>query len=89
MKNPSVRSKILFRAAKALYAGISNYPGALTDAACLLTGARGWSPIVIHQPRLYHMLERTIEKKILVPVAKKHNFGVIAFSPLAERIAHG
>jgi len=72
----------IVRSGNALYAGISNYPGALTDAACLLTGARGWSPIVVHQPR-YHMLERTIEKD-LVPAAKKHNFGIIVFSPLAS-----
>jgi L-glyceraldehyde 3-phosphate reductase len=72
----------IVRSGKALYAGVSNYPGQLSDAACSLVASRGWSPLVIHQPR-YHMLERTVEND-LFPVAKKHGFGIIAFSPLAS-----
>jgi L-glyceraldehyde 3-phosphate reductase len=72
----------IVRSGKALYAGVSNYPGQLTDQACSLVDVRGWSPLVIHQPR-YHMLERTIETD-LIPVARKHKFGIIAFSPLAS-----
>ena len=55
---------------------------ALADSACGLVAARGWSPIIIHQPR-YHLLERKVEKD-LVPVAKARGFGVIVFSPLAS-----
>ncbi len=72
----------IVRSGKALYAGISNYPGALADSACGLVAARGWSPIIIHQPR-YHLLERKVEKD-LVPVARARGFGVIVFSPLAS-----
>jgi L-glyceraldehyde 3-phosphate reductase len=72
----------IVRSGKALYAGVSNYPGTLADSACALAAARGWAPIIIHQPR-YHLLERKVEKD-LVPVAKARGFGVIVFSPLAS-----
>jgi len=72
----------IVRSGKAIYAGISNYPGPLADAACSLVAGRGWSPIALHQPR-YHLLERKIEADLL-PVAKRHGFGIIAFSPLAS-----
>jgi L-glyceraldehyde 3-phosphate reductase len=67
---------------KALYAGISNYPGALASEACELMRQKSWSPITIHQPR-YHMLERGIESD-LIPSAREQGFGIIPFSPLAS-----
>lgn len=67
---------------KALYAGISNYPGTLAQKACELMRKKSWSSITIHQPR-YHMLERNIESD-LVPVAREQGFGIIPFSPLAS-----
>ena len=77
---------------KALYAGISNYPGALTEEALALVKARGWAPLIIHQPR-YNMIDRKIESDLL-PIAKERGFGVIAFSPLAigllsDKYLHG
>ena len=72
----------IVRSGKALYAGISNYPGALADAACSLVARREWAPIVIHQPR-YHLLERRVQSD-LVPVAQDRGFGIIVFSPLAS-----
>jgi L-glyceraldehyde 3-phosphate reductase len=72
----------IVRSGKALYAGVSNYPGSLAALACSMVTTRGWSPIVIHQPR-YHMLDRAAEND-LFPVAKQQGFGVIAFSPLAS-----
>lgn len=72
----------IVRSGKALYAGISNYPGALTEQAIAMMSERGWAPIIIHQPR-YHMLDRQIEADLL-PVAKRDGIGVIAFSPLAS-----
>ncbi|HYG34769.1 MAG TPA: aldo/keto reductase, partial [Clostridia bacterium] len=72
----------IVRSGKALYAGISNYPGALADSACSLVSARSWAPIIIHQPR-YHLLERKVEND-LIPVARNHRFGIIVFSPLAS-----
>ncbi|HEY8966374.1 MAG TPA: aldo/keto reductase [Candidatus Methylacidiphilales bacterium] len=71
----------LVKSGKALYAGISNYPGPRAAEAVALTKERGWAPIVIHQPR-YNMFDRWIEDGLL-PVAKKEGFGVIPFSPLA------
>ncbi len=72
----------IIRSGKALYAGVSNYPGAATTDACELADRKNWAPITIHQPR-YHMLQRDIEPDLL-PVARKHGFGVIVFSPLAS-----
>ena len=71
----------LVRSGKALYAGISNYPGPRAAEAAALVKERGWAPITIHQPR-YNLLDRGIEDHLL-PVAKKEGFGVIPFSPLA------
>lgn len=72
----------IVRSGKALYAGISNYPGLLAEEAVALEASRGWAPLIIHQPR-YNMLDRQIEGDLL-PVAKECGFGVIAFSPLAS-----
>jgi L-glyceraldehyde 3-phosphate reductase len=72
----------IVRSGKALYAGISNYPGALSRDACGMVGQKNWWPITIHQPR-YNMLDRGIETD-LVPVARENGFGVIVFSPLAN-----
>ena len=67
---------------KALYAGVSNYPGARTREASELMAGRNWNPIVIHQP-CYNMLNRGIETD-LIPVADELGVGVVAFSPLAN-----
>jgi L-glyceraldehyde 3-phosphate reductase len=72
----------IVRSGKALYVGISNYPGALTEEAVALIAERGWAPLIIHQPR-YNMFDRKIETDLL-PVAKERGIGVIAFSPLAS-----
>jgi L-glyceraldehyde 3-phosphate reductase len=70
------------RSGKALYAGISNYSGELSRAACGLVERKDWTPLVIHQPR-YNMLAREIEGDLL-PAAREHGFGIIPFSPLAS-----
>jgi L-glyceraldehyde 3-phosphate reductase len=72
----------IVKSGKALYAGISNYPGAMAAESCDLVERKNWSPITIHQPS-YNMLGRDIEKDV-VPAARKHGFGIIAFSPLAH-----
>ena len=72
----------IVRSGKALYVGISNYPGALTEEAVALIAEHGWAPLIIHQPR-YNMFDRKIETDLL-PVAKERGIGVIAFSPLAS-----
>jgi L-glyceraldehyde 3-phosphate reductase len=69
---------------RALYAGISNYPGAKAREACAIARDHDWAPIVIHQPA-YNMLHRGIEPDLL-PVAREEGFGIIAFSPLASGV---
>lgn len=69
------------RAGKALYAGISSYNGATTDAAMKIAGELR-TPLIIHQPS-YSMLNRWIESDLL-PATKRHGLGVIAFCPLAQ-----
>ncbi|MFB3892138.1 MAG: aldo/keto reductase [Phycisphaerae bacterium] len=69
------------RHGKAIYAGISNYPGAKTRDAAVTVRQRGWAPITIHQPRI-NMLDRKLITDLL-PVTDELGIGVIAFSPLA------
>jgi len=72
---------LLARQGKMLYAGVSNYSGALTcDAAQIL--AELGTPLTIHQPK-YSMLHRPIEADLL-PHTPRHGIGVIAFNPLAQ-----
>ncbi|MGH7956230.1 MAG: aldo/keto reductase, partial [Opitutaceae bacterium] len=72
----------IVRSGKALYAGVSNYSGALSREACALVERKNWPPITIHQPR-DNLLERGIEGDLL-PVVRECGFGVIALSPLAN-----
>jgi L-glyceraldehyde 3-phosphate reductase len=72
----------MVRSGKALYVGVSNYPGELMQEALALVAERGWAPLIIHQPR-YNMIDRRIETDLL-PIAKECEFGVIAFSPLSS-----
>ncbi|MGH7958548.1 MAG: aldo/keto reductase [Opitutaceae bacterium] len=72
----------IVRSGKALYAGVSNYSGAVSREACALVERKNWPPITIHQPR-YNLLDRAIEDDLL-PVARECEFGVIVFSPLAN-----
>src|SRR5439155_13572512 len=48
------------RSGKALYAGISNYPAALTTEAVCTCERLGYARPIIHQPR-YSMFDRWIE----------------------------
>ncbi|HWS00413.1 MAG TPA: L-glyceraldehyde 3-phosphate reductase [Prolixibacteraceae bacterium] len=69
------------RSGRALYAGISNYPAAMTREAAGILRSLG-TPCLIHQPK-YSMFERWVEKELLDTV-EKDGIGVIAFSPLAQ-----
>jgi L-glyceraldehyde 3-phosphate reductase len=69
------------RSGRALYAGISNYPAAMTREAAGILRSLG-TPCLIHQPK-YSMFERWVEKELLDTV-EKEGIGVIAFSPLAQ-----
>jgi len=69
------------RQGKALYAGLSNYPGARTREAAAILRDMG-VPLLIHQPR-YNMLGREPETD-LFPVLDQEGIGCIPFCPLAQ-----
>ncbi len=73
---------LLVRQGKALYAGVSNYPGADFAESVRICERKGWCPLTIHQPK-YHLFKRTIEWDLL-PQTERAGTGVIAFSPLAS-----
>ena len=66
---------------KALYAGVSNYPGERYCRAVEVARQHDWAPLTIHQP-YYNLLSRGIETDLL-PHTVMHGTGVIAFCPLA------
>lgn len=79
------------RSGKALYAGISSYDAAQTQAAAQVLRQLG-TPCLIHQPK-YSMFDRKIEGGLLQAL-EKEGIGCIAFCPLAQglltdRYLHG
>lgn len=73
---------LIVQQGKALYAGVSNYRGALFVQAAETVRRRAWSPIAIHQPN-YNMFDRWIESDLLAHT-EAYGAGVIVFSPLAQ-----
>ena len=73
---------LIVRQGKALYAGVSNFPGAHFEQAVQVTQRLGLTPITIHQPR-YNLLERRVEHDLL-DHTRRNGVGVIAFSPLSQ-----
>jgi L-glyceraldehyde 3-phosphate reductase len=71
----------IVRSGKALYVGVSNYPGPLMKQAARILKELG-TPCLIHQPS-YSMLNRWVEKDLLGVLAEE-GIGCIAFSPLAQ-----
>lgn len=70
------------KSGKAIYAGLSNYNGAMLEKACeILEDLR--CPFVINQNR-YSIFDRTIENNGLKEMAVAKKKGIIAFSPLAQ-----
>jgi L-glyceraldehyde 3-phosphate reductase len=69
------------RSGKALYAGISSYDAAQTEAAAKTLRRLG-TPCLIHQPK-YSMFERNIETGVLDRL-EREGIGCIAFCPLAQ-----
>jgi L-glyceraldehyde 3-phosphate reductase len=70
------------RSGKALYVGISNYPGALTADAVRVCQQNHFPRLFIHQVH-YNMLGRKPEVD-LFDHTQRHEMGVIAFCPLAQ-----
>jgi L-glyceraldehyde 3-phosphate reductase len=81
LREPLGTLDLVVRQGKALYAGVSNYSGALTCDAARIMENLG-TPLTIHQPK-YSMLHRPVESDLL-PHTARHGIGVIAFSPLAQ-----
>ncbi len=75
---------LIVRQGKALYVGVSNFPGALFDQAVALVRDLGLAPITIHQPR-FSLLARAPESD-LFEYTLAAGTGVITFSPLAQGI---
>ncbi len=73
---------LIVRQGKALYAGVSNFPGALFDQAVVLVRELGLVPLTIHQPR-YSLLARVPENDLFEHTLAAGT-GVITFSPLAQ-----
>ena len=70
------------KSGKAIYAGLSNYNGAVLEKACeILEDLK--CPFVINQNR-YSIFDRTIENNGLKEMAVAKKKGIIAFSPLAQ-----
>ena len=75
---------LIVRQGKALYVGVSNFPGELFQRAISLVQEMGLAPITIHQPA-YNLLNRGPETD-LFEHALAAGTGVITFSPLAQGV---
>ncbi len=75
---------LIVRQGKALYIGVSNFPGAHLEQAVQVTQRLGLTPITIHQPR-YNLLDRRCEFD-LFGHTERNGIGVMAFSPLAKGV---
>ena len=73
---------LIVRQGKALYVGVSNFPGAHFEQAVQVTKKLNLTPITIHQPT-YNLLNRRVEYDLL-DHTERNGVGVIAFSPLAQ-----
>src|SRR5579875_263550 len=73
---------LIVRQGKALYVGVSNFPGAHFEQAVQVTKNLHLTPITIHQPT-YNLLNRLIEYDLL-DHTERNGVGVIVFSPLAQ-----
>ena len=73
---------LIVKQGKALYVGVSNFPGSHYQAAVEVTRKMGLSPITIHQPR-YNLLDRKPETDLFGHTAA-NGTGVIVYSPLAQ-----
>jgi L-glyceraldehyde 3-phosphate reductase len=73
---------LIVKQGKALYAGVSNYRGALFVQAAETVKRHDWEHLTIQQPN-YNLFDRWIEKDLLQHT-EAYGTGVIVFSPLAQ-----
>ena len=72
---------------KALYVGISSYSPERTQKMVELL--REWKiPLLIHQPS-YNLLNRWVDKSVLLDTLQNNGVGCIAFTPLAQGLLTG
>jgi L-glyceraldehyde 3-phosphate reductase len=72
------------RSGRALYVGISNYNSEQTSRAAAILTELG-TPLLINQPS-YSMVNRWIERDVLLDTLEAVGAGCIAFSPLAQGV---
>lgn len=72
----------LIKQGKALYAGISNYNRAQTEAAIAIF-REFKTPFIVNQVR-YNLFDRSIEEDGLLDYARQQGFGLVVYSPLAQ-----
>lgn len=77
----------IVRQGKALYVGLSNYPGSLLAEACRLAREMNFAPVVAAQSG-YSMLQREIEQDLL-RAARDNGVGIVAYSGLAQGLLTG
>ncbi|HEY4383764.1 MAG TPA: aldo/keto reductase [Ktedonobacteraceae bacterium] len=73
---------LIVKQGKALYVGVSNFPGAYFEEAVEVTKRLGLTPITIHQP-CYNPLARKPEHDLFEHTLRAGT-GVISYSPLAQ-----
>jgi len=72
----------LIKAGKARYIGVSNYPSWLiVDLIRVSEKQNGYAPVVTQN--CYNLITRSIDRE-LVPCIKKHNVGLVIYSPIAS-----
>jgi len=77
----------LVRQGKVRYIGCSTYPAWKVMEALMVSEQKGYARYITEQPP-YNLLDRRIENE-LVPLALKHNLGLLPWSPLAMGILAG
>ena len=77
----------VIRQGKVRYIGCSTFPAWMVMEALSISEARGLARYVTEQPP-YNLLDRRIENE-LVPLALRHNLGLLPWSPLAMGMLAG
>lgn len=77
----------LVRAGKVFYIGISDAPAWVISNANAIAEARGWSSFIGMQI-MYNLIERSAERELL-PMGRKLDIGVTAWSPLGGGVLSG
>lgn len=72
---------------KVRYIGCSTFPAWMVMEALAISERYGWTRYITEQPP-YNLLDRRIENE-LVPLALRHNLGLLPWSPLASGVLAG